>query len=83
MVKGFMACFAAALLLPCAAQSASLARAQFLVSLTLVPGCNAAAIRGGARVQCTPGVPYRVIAAGDADPQPSISRDGDVVTIFY
>jgi hypothetical protein len=82
MVKAFMAWLAVASLLPCAAQSAAFARAQFLVSLTLVPGCNAAAVRDGARVLCTPGVAYRVIAAGDPDPS-SISRDGDLVTIFY
>jgi hypothetical protein len=86
MVKGLMAATAMALLLPPAAQSSQFARAQFLVSLTVVSSCTVATARAGASVRCTPGVPYRVVAAGDGvEPGagPSISRDEQLVTVLY
>lgn len=84
MVKGLMA--AATALLPLAAQPSQSARAQFLVSLTVLPSCNASTAHAGASVLCTPGVPYRVITAGNGAESaagPSISRDDRVVTVLY
>ena len=86
MVKGLMAAVAMVMLLPLAAPSSQFASTQFLVSLTVLPSCAAATVRAGASVQCTPGVQYRVMTAGDAAGPAegsSISRDGDVVTVLY